>query len=299
MSGCQQAACVIGQGAYRYRFERDWAKLPRGWSFDAPSKEGRPPRTCVRGAATGNGDILVLARSAHPLTVFDPEGGFITSWGEGCFSGFVHGVSIDASGHVWIADSGHHEVTEHAPDGPLIRRFGDREFPAPTYYGRPFNMPTGVAFASNGEFYVSDGYGNRRVHRFAPDGTLLRSWGEAGSGPGQFAIVHFIAIDDRDRVYVADRENNRIQIFDPAGEFLAEWTEFRHPSDLVFGRDAIYVGAQDGLSIWTKERQPVVRWDRNDPYEGAFHIHGIWLDADENIYLAHFDHAVSKLTRLR
>ena len=298
MSGRQQAACVIGQGAYRYRFEREWAKLPRGWSFDAPSKEGRPPRTCVRGAATNNGDVLVLARSAHPVTAFDAEGRFVTSWGEGCFSGFVHGLSIDKTGHVWIADSGHHEVTEHTPDGTLIRRFGDREFPAPTFYGRPFNMPTGVAFASNGEFYVSDGYGNRRVHRFGPDGTLLNSWGEAGGGPGQFAIVHFIAIDDRDRVYIADRENNRIQIFDPAGAFLAEWTEFRHPSDLAFGREAIYVGAQDGLSIWTKERQPIARWVRNDPYERAFHIHGIWLDADENIYLAHFDHAVSKLTRL-
>jgi hypothetical protein len=299
MSGRQQAACVIGDGAYRYRFEREWAKLPRGWSFDAPSKEGRPPRTCVRGGVASNGDVLVLARSAHPVTVFDPEGQFVTSWGEGCFSGFVHGLSIDRAGHIWITDSGQHEVTEHGPDGVLLRRFGERELPAPTFYGRPFNMPTGVAFASNGEFYVSDGYGNRRVHRFAPDGTLLQSWGEAGSGPGQFAIVHFIAIDDQDRVYIADRENNRIQIFDAAGEFLTAWTEFRHPSDLAFGREAIYVGAQDGLSIWTKERQPIVRWDRNDPYEGAFHIHGIWLDADENIFLAHFDRAVSKLTRLR
>lgn len=298
MSGQPHAICVIGEGTHRYRFERDWAKLPRGWSFDSPSKEGRPPQTCVRGATSADGDVLVLARSAHPVMLFDTEGRFITSWGEGCFSGFVHGLSVDAAGHVWIADSGQHEVTEHALDGALIRRFGDREFPAPTFYGQPFNMPTGVAFAKNGEFYVSDGYGNRRVHRFAPDGTLLQSWGEAGSGPGQFAIVHFIAIDDRDRVYIADRENNRIQIFDSAGEFLAAWTEFRHPSDLAFGRQAIYVGAQDGLSIWTQERKLIVRWDRNDPYEGAFHIHGIWLDADENIYLAHFDRAVSKLTRL-
>jgi hypothetical protein len=299
MSGKQHPTCVIGEGAHRYRFERDWAKLPRGWSFAAPSEEGRPPRTCVRGAIAGNGDVLVLARSAHPVTVFDAEGGFVTSWGEGCFSGFVHGLSIDAAGHVWIADSGHHEVTEHAPDGTLLRRFGDREVPAPTYYGRPFNMPTGVAFASNGDFYVSDGYGNRRVHRFASDGTLLHSWGEAGTGPAQFAIVHFIAIDDRDHVYIADRENNRIQIFDAHGEFLAAWTEFRHPSDLAFGRSTIYVGAQDGLSIWTKERKPIIRWDRDDPYEGAFNIHGIWLDEGENIYLAHFDRAVSKLTHLR
>jgi streptogramin lyase len=252
----------------------------------------------VRGAAAANGDILVLARSAHPVMVFDPEGRFVTAWGEGCFSGFVHGLSVDSAGHVWIADSGQHEVTEHGADGTLIRTLGDREFPAPTYYGRPFNMPTGVAFAANGDVYVSDGYGNRRVHRFSPDGTLQRSWGGPGNGPGEFAVVHFIAIDDRDRVYIADRENDRVQIFDADGEFLAAWMEFRHPSDLAFGRERIYIGAQDGLSIWTKDRVLIARWDRNDPYEGAFNIHGIWIDADENIYLAHFDRAVSKLTRL-
>ncbi|HSU05370.1 MAG TPA: 6-bladed beta-propeller [Acetobacteraceae bacterium] len=298
MSGSHHETCTIGTGAYCYSFERDWAKLPRGWSFSSPTREGRPPSTCVRGAATANGDVLVLARSAHPVMVFDAEGRFVTSWGEGCFSSFVHGLSVDAAGHVWIADSGRHEVTEHAADGTLIRTLGDREVPAPTFYGRPFNMPTGVAFASDGDMYVSDGYGNRRVHRFAADGTLKHSWGEPGSGPGQFALVHFIAIDDRDQIYIADRENDRIQLFARDGEFLAAWTDFRQPSDLAFGREAIYVGAQDGLSIWTKQRKPIVRWDRNDPYEGAFSIHGIWIDAAENIYLAHFDRAVSKLTRL-
>lgn len=291
-------APVIGDGAWRYRFERDWAKLPRGWSFGSPTREGRPPRTCVRGAAVPGGDVMVLARSTHPVMLFDPDGRFVTSWGEGRFSGFVHGLTLDAAGHVWIADAGTHEVTEHDPDGELLRTFGDRELPAPTWYGRPFNMPTGVAFASNGDFYVSDGYGNRRVHHFAAAGDLLHSWGEAGSGPGQFALVHFIAIDRHDQVYIADRENDRIQIFDPTGNFQAAWAAFRQPSDLVFGRDAIYVGGQDGLSIWTPERRLIVRWDRDTPFAGAFNIHGIWLDADENIYLAQFDRAVSKLTRL-
>ena len=86
-----------------------------GWSFGSSAREGRPPRTCVRGAATPDGDVLVLARSTHPVMVFDREGQFVTSWGEGCFSGFVHGLTLDAAGHVWIADSGQHEVTEHSP----------------------------------------------------------------------------------------------------------------------------------------------------------------------------------------
>jgi sugar lactone lactonase YvrE len=291
-------SCEIGQGKWRYWFEREWAKLPRGWSFGSPTREGHPPRTCVRGAATASRETLVLARSQHPVIMFDSAGRFITSWGEGVFSGFVHGMTIAPDGNVWIADSGLHEVTAHSLGGELLRTFGDREFPAPTFYGRPFNMPTGVAFASNGDFYVSDGYGNRRVHRFSADGSLLSSWGEAGSGPGQFAIVHFIAIDDCDRVYVADRENDRVQIFEADGSFIAAWTDFRRPSDLAFGRDAIYVGGADGLSIWTKERKLLARWDRDEPYQGAFNIHGVWIDGEENIYLAHFDRAVSKLTRL-
>jgi hypothetical protein len=140
---------------------------------------------CFRGVAIGTGEILVTARSRHPVMMFDPAGRFITSWGEGVFSGFVHGMSIAPCGNVWISASGLHELTEHSSSGELLRTFGDREFPAPTFYGRAFNMPTGVAFASNGDFYVSDGYGNRRVHRFSADGSLLSSWGEAGSGPGQ------------------------------------------------------------------------------------------------------------------
>lgn len=137
------------------------------------------------------------------------------------------------------------------------------------------------------------------MHRFAADGTLKHSWGEAGNGPGQFAIVHFVALDAEGRVYITDRDNHRIQIFLADGAFEAEWNAFLMPSDLAFGRDHIYVGGQDGLSIWTLDRKPIIRWARNDPYPEAFHIHGIWLDGEENVYLAQFDHMVSKLTRLK
>jgi streptogramin lyase len=290
---------IIGSGEHRYRFVRDWARLPRGWLFRDANPKAQPPRIVSKGAVAANGEVFVLSRSAHPVTIFDPDGNFITSWGEGQFSSFVHGLTIAPSGNIWIVDSGWHVVTEHAPTGEVLRTIGDREFPAPTFYGQPFNMPTAIGFAASGDFYVSDGYGNRRVHRFTADGTLKHSWGEAGNGPGQFAIVHFVALDAEGRVYITDRDNHRIQIFSPDGDFQAEWNEFFMPSDLAFGRDHIYVGGQDGLSIWTLDRKPVIRWARNDPYPEAFHIHGIWLDAEENIYLAQFDHMVSKLTRLK
>ena len=293
------AKLTIGKGAHRYRFERNWAKLPRGWLWRDADPKAQPPRIVSKGAVAANGDVYVVSRSKHPLIVFNPDGEFVTCWGEGAFSDFVHGITIAPDGRVWIIDSGHHEVTVHEQNGDMVKKLGRRDLPAPTFYGKPFNMPTDCAFASNGDVYVSDGYGNRRVHCFSPAGKLKFSWGDAGKGPGQFAIVHFIQIDAQDRVWITDRDNHRIQVFDLRGKFLEEWKEFRMPSDLAFGRDAIYVGGQDGLSIWTADKKLLVRWGRDDPYQGAFHIHGLWLDAEENIYLAQFDHMVSKLTRLR
>lgn len=287
----------IGSGEYRYRFRRNWAKPPRWWNFGEVGQSG-PPQTCVKGAVAANGDVYVLSRAAHPVMVFDAEGRFVSSWGEGKFSTFVHGLTIDPAGHVWIADSGLHTVTQHTPDGTKLRTLGSPGAASPTLYGKPFNMPTGVAIASTGELFVSDGYGNRRVHCFSPDGELKHSWGEPGDGPGQFALVHFITADAEDRLYVCDRENHRIQIFATTGEVLAQWTGFMMPSDLAFGREAIYVAGADGVSIWTKDRRKLIHLGRDEPFDGAFNVHGIWLDAEENIYLAQFDRAVSKLTRV-
>ena len=288
---------IIGTGSYRYRFQRDWAKLPRWWNFGEAIENG-PPGTSVKGAVAANGDVYVLCRGAHPVLVFDAEGTFVTSWGEGRFSNFVHGLTIDPAGKIWITDTGVHTVTQHEPDGTLLRTLGVRGAASPTLYGKPFNMPTGVAFASTGEFFVSDGYGNRRVHCYSPDGELKHSWGEPGDGPGQFALVHFITADANDQLYVCDRENHRIQIFATTGECLAQWTGFTMPSDLAFGREAIYVAGADGVSIWTRDRRNLAHFRSDEPFAGAFNVHGIWLDADENIYLAQFDRAVSKLSRM-
>jgi len=288
---------IIGEGSWRYEFQRDWAKLPRWWNLGDTGHAG-PPRTCVQGAVAANGDVYVLCRAAHPVLVFDRDGKFVSSWGEGAFSNFVHGLSIDREGKIWIADSGLHTVTRHEPDGTLLRTLGTPNAAAPTFYGQPFNMPTGTAFTSDGDVFVSDGYGNRRVHRFSPDGALKYSWGEHGTGPGQFVLVHFVGADWQDRLYVCDRDNHRIQIFSTSGEFMAEWSGFNMPSDLSFGHDVIYVGGGDGLSIWTKERRLIARFKPDVAGKGSLNIHGIWIDADENIYLAQFDRAVSKLTKV-
>lgn len=288
---------IIGTAPYRYDFERDWAKLPRWWNFGEAGHAG-PPRTSVKGAVASNGDVYVLARAAHPVLVFDAEGRFQTSWGEGVFSNFVHGLSIDRDGKVWITDTGLHTVTKHEPDGTVLMTLGTPHSPSPTLYGRPFNMPTGTTFTSDGNVFVSDGYGNRRVHHFSPDGQHLHAWGEPGTEPGQFALVHFITADAHDRLYVCDRENHRIQIFSTAGEVLTEWTGFHMPSDIAFGKETIYVAGGDGVSLWTYDRRKLAQFSPDTPHKGAFNVHGIWLDADENIYLAQFDRAVSKLSHM-
>ena len=290
---------IIGSGKHRYRFVRQWARLPRGWSFGSANPADRPPRTALKGAVAANGEVHIVSRSAHPICVFTPDGDFVTSWGEGLYSDFVHSISIAPDGSVYVIDAGLHAIFHHAADGTLIRTLGTPGMPSPTWQGNPFNMPTHIVFHPNGDAYVSDGYGNKRVHRFAMDGTLKASWGGPGEGPGQFSLVHFIALDAQGRIYITDREIDRIQMFDAEGGWLGEWRgPFDMPSDLAIGRDAIYVGGRDGLSIWSHDRQPIVRWGADEPYKGAFNIHGIWLDADDNIYLAHFDKAVSKLTRL-
>ena len=289
---------IIGEGTHRYHYQRNWAKLPRGWSFGSTDPRDHPPRTALKGAVDSNGDVYVLSRSAHPVTVFDPDGRFVTAWGEGRFSDFVHSLTIAPDGTVWVIDSGHHLLTQHTKDGALLRSVGTRGIAAPTFHGNPFNMPTHIAFHPNGDAYVSDGYGNRRVHCFGPDWERKFSWGEPGDGPGQFAIVHFIAIDAAGTIYITDRENQRIQLFDESGTWRADWRGFDMPSDLAIGPEAIYVGGRDGLSIWTHARQEIIRWGADAPYPGAFNIHGIWLDGAQNIYLAHFDRQVSKLTRL-
>jgi DNA-binding beta-propeller fold protein YncE len=168
--------------------------------------------------------------------VFDREGNLLTSWGEGLFKR-AHGSRIGRDGSVYCTDDSNHTVFKFTPEGKLLLMLGNKDHPSDTGYvqqgglyeslatikrgGPPFNRPTGVALSSSGEIYVSDGYGNSRVHKFTPAGTLLFSWGEPGIAPGQFRLPHSVWVDKQERVWVCDRENNRIQIFDARGEFLS------------------------------------------------------------------------------
>jgi hypothetical protein len=147
---------------------------------------------------------------------------------------------------LWLTDDLHHTSRKFTPEGKLLLTIGDPDTPASLQGGQPFNRPTHVAVCPRtGNLYLSDGYGNSRVHKYTPDGRHLLSWGEPGTDPGQFNLPHNITTDRNGLVYVADRENHRVQIFDGDGRYQAQWNNLHRPCGLFTNRsqgDLLYVG---------------------------------------------------------
>jgi DNA-binding beta-propeller fold protein YncE len=161
----------------------------------------------------------------------------------------AHGVHMAPDETLWLTDDGDHTVRHCTLDGKVLLTIGIPGAPTPYMSGEPFHRCTHTALSPQGDVYIADGYGNARVHTFAPNGTLLRSWGEPGTDPGQFNIPHNICCDAEGWVYVADRENHRIQVFDGNGKFETQWNNMHRPSGLFLerGPDArFYVGEIGG-----------------------------------------------------
>jgi hypothetical protein len=227
---------MLQSGGFTYEVNMDWAKLPEGWTFHEVSDV----------TVDSKDRVYVFTRGKHPLIVFDREGNFLYSWGEGIFKR-PHGVTIGPDDTLYCVDEGEHTVRKYTMDGgKLLMTLGTPGQPAPAWSGIPFNRPTKVAFdPKTGEFYVTDGYGNSRVHKYSPDGKLLFSWGQPGTGPGEFNIVHTVCTDRDGLVYIADRENDRIQIFDPKGKYITQWNNMHRACGLYIGGDPkemVYVG---------------------------------------------------------
>ena len=209
----------VGAGDHRYRPDPDWGALPSGWSYVE-----------VAGVATDSQDnVYVFNRGEHPVIVFDREGTFVRSWGEGTIAR-AHGIYITPDDRLFLTDDKDHTVTEYTPAGERVMTMGVSGRPSDTGVigmdyrtiarpAGPFNLPTNLVAAGGERLYVTDGYGNARVHAFSSTGDYLFSWGGLGSGPGEFHLPHGIDVDSRGRVFVADRENSRIQLFDAEGGF--------------------------------------------------------------------------------
>jgi len=212
---------TLGSGEYRYEPVDNWAKLPPGWSF----KE-------IGGVGVDSHDnVYVFNRGEHPMIVFDREGNFLRSWGEGVFPR-AHGVFAAPDDTLWLTDDADHSVRQCTAEGKVLLTLGTPGEPAPYMSGSPFHRCTHTAMAPNGDVYVSDGYGNARVHKYAPDGRKLLSWGGPGTDPGEFNIPHNITCDADGWVYVADRENHRVQVFDGNGRYETQWNNLHRPCGL-------------------------------------------------------------------
>ena len=206
-----------------YRPVEKWGALPDGMRF--------VEATSV--AVDANDDVYVFNRGQHPVIVFDRAGRFKRTWGEGIFRR-AHGITVGPDGTLWLTDDLHHTIRQFTPEGTCLLTIGDPDTPSTLQGGKPFNRPTHVAISpKTGDVFISDGYGNSRVHKYDPKGRHLLSWGEPGTDPGCFNLPHNIATDAAGLVYVADRENHRVQIFDPNGRYLGQWNNLHRPCGLA------------------------------------------------------------------
>lgn len=275
----------LGEGDYKYELVEGWAKLPEGWVFSLVSDA----------AIDSRGRIYAFTRGKHPIVVFDKEGNFVTSWGHGEFGisphliSQSHGIFIGPDDSVYLTDAYQHVVRRYSRLGEMEKQWGVTGVPGVTYYRREFNMPTGVAISPDGSIYISDGYGNRCVHKYSPSGEHLLAWGEAGNGPGQFAVVHNIGCDKSGRVFVCDRENNRIQIFDPDGKHMETWSDLQAPGDVWFTDDKIIYVVEQGnygrVSVWTPKGERI-SWFSGSPGGVLEAPHGICVDDEGSVYVA-------------
>lgn len=287
----------------------DWPQLPAGWDF----------YEAVSVATDSRDRVYVFNRGAHPVIVFDRQGNFLQAWGEGRFER-AHGIWIDRQDMLYLTDDKNHTVQKFTTRGEWVMTLGVPGQPSDTGCremdyrsiargGPPFHFPTNLAISPlTGELFVTDGYGNCRVHKFSPAGELLLSWGEPGGGPGQFRVPHGIGIDSRGRVFVADRENSRLQIFDAQGEYEGQWLDVVRPTEIFFDADDnAYVselGCRAGLfpwmqadpaktggrvSVFSPEGQLLARFGggENPCASGDFYSpHDIWVDSQGSIYVA-------------
>ncbi len=227
---------LVSYGKYVYRHVPGWGKLPDGWEWNHAVGVGIDSKE----------RIYVYNRSAHPMMVFDTEGNLLNHWGEGLFKS-AHMVSVGPDDTLYTTDIGNHTVRRWTPEGELLLTLGTPDKPARRMSGRPFNQPTHAVVGRDGNIYITDGYGNARVHIFSPEGAHLHSFGEPGTGPGQFRSPHCVYIDPSEQLYVVDRENYRIQVFTKEGRYIREFHGVHRPDHIWPGDDGDLIVTELGF----------------------------------------------------
>ena len=285
---------IVGSGKYTYRVNEEWQRPPAGLEV----------RACAVSVDSQDRVYCFNRNAEHPVVIFDRDGNFLSSWGAGRFT-FPHAIRIvreNGQDVVWLCDEHHHQFQKFTTGGRLLQTIGEKGARADTgvpaddfssaawkkvtHGGGPFNLPTDIAFATDGSMFMTDGYGNARVHKFSPDAKYLFSWGEPGTAPGQFNLPHGVWIDRRGRVLVADRENDRVQVFDQSGKLLSVWaTELIGPAFFyIDDDDVVYIPEHNGgrISILTLDGERLARWGDGPVHRSS---HGIWVDSHSDLYV--------------
>jgi streptogramin lyase len=287
-----------------YRTIENWAKLPDGRTWGSAAGVDIDSHGHVW-VAERCGANSCEGKTDDPILEFDTSGKLLKSFGGGMFV-FPHGLYVDKDGNIWVTDGQGkdgkgHQVFKFSPDGKVLMTLGKAGV---TGEGPDtFNAPSAVIVAPNGDIFVADGHGgntNARIVKFSKDGKFIMTWGKKGSGPGELNIPHALAFDSKGRLFVADRGNNRIQIFDQQGKFIAEWKQFSRPSGIAIDKnDNIYVADSESGSVakdhaaWKRgmrigsARDGSVKLFIPDPVEnatGTSAAEGVAVDANGVIY---------------
>ena len=276
---------TVGTGKYTYELIQDWAKLPAGQNFGTVSAV----------ASDSQDRVYVFQRQEPPVVIFDRNGNYLNSWGQGMFEN-PHGIFIKDD-IVYLTDrEGSIAMKTDLEGKPLLTIGTKGEYSdtgcevagevCPRAAG-PFNFLTEMVPAPNGDLYISDGYRNARVHRFSAAGTLISSWGQPGKGgPGEFHLPHSLIVGQDGRVFLCDRENSRVQVFSPEGEYITMWTDMQRPLDISQDSEGIFYTSErpddnhpPQMSVLDGDGKVLERF----PCRSA---HGSWVDAHGDLYLA-------------
>lgn len=293
-------ADAIGEGKFRYETEEGWGKFPEGYEF--PDASGV--------TVDSKDNVYVLNRGPHPVIVLDKDGNFVRSWGEGEFDARAHGIHASPDDFIWTVNDNQHCIKKYTPEGELVLTIGIEGQEAEKWSGKPFNRPTNMAISPNtGDVYVTDGYGNSRVHRYTSEGKHIVSWGAPGVDPGEFQVPHNVVIDENEDVFVTDRENYRLQVFDNQGNLKTIWQNIYRPQALCMDREGtIYIGEQlmenelfdygkvgHRLNAYRKDGTRLARI--GDPMIGDgptqfIAPHGFGVDSQGNLYVGEVSYTV-------
>lgn len=274
----------VGSDGYTYELVEDFAKLPEGETFGLISR-----------LTTDSRDRLYVFQRKDPaVLVFDRDGKFLHSWGNGEFKR-AHGFKI-VGDLVYATDQTDNVAMIYTLEGKFIQQLGTRGQHSdtgcedwhnlPLRAAGPFNHPTEMMPGPSGDLYVTDGYRNSRVHRFSKDGELIQSWGQPGkTAPGEFHLPHSMAISPDGNLYVSDRANCRVQIFSPDGKFIGMWTGMGGPNDMARDRNGIFylleqatATSKPAVSVRDGNGAVLTRWEMP-------HAHGMGIDSSGNIYV--------------